>query len=150
MRILVGVDGSESSSEALRWALAEARRWGPEAEVQAEFVYAPDVALGPYGLDFRAINDEIARNRAGRALSRAVRRATGPDFAEVKLTRHLGTGHAGPALVKESEHADLLVVGSRGHGRVAGTLIGSVSLHCVTKAHCPVVVVRSRHQPTQS
>jgi nucleotide-binding universal stress UspA family protein len=45
-------------------------------------------------------------------------------------------------LVNESEGADLLVVGNRGHGAFHGMLLGSVSIHCVTNATCPVVVVR--------
>lgn len=56
-------------------------------------------------------------------------------------------GHAAPALIAASEHADLLVVGSRGHGAFAGMLLGSVSQHCVTNAACPVVVVR--HRPSE-
>jgi nucleotide-binding universal stress UspA family protein len=47
-------------------------------------------------------------------------------------------------LVKESESADLLVVGSKGHGAFTGMLIGSVSQHCVQDARCPVVVVRKK------
>jgi nucleotide-binding universal stress UspA family protein len=45
---------------------------------------------------------------------------------------------------EESRQADLLVVGHRGHGAFTGMLLGSVSMHCVTNAACPVVVVRSR------
>ena len=53
-------------------------------------------------------------------------------------------GHPAPLLVKASSGADLLVVGSRGHGEFAGMLLGSVSEHCVTNAHCPVLVLRDR------
>jgi len=52
-------------------------------------------------------------------------------------------GHPAMVLVNESESADLLVVGSRGHGAFHGMMLGSVSIHCVTSATCPVVVVRS-------
>jgi nucleotide-binding universal stress UspA family protein len=51
-------------------------------------------------------------------------------------------GHPAPVLIQESSGADLLVVGSRGHGEFIGMLIGSTSEHCVANAHCPVVVVR--------
>ena len=51
-------------------------------------------------------------------------------------------GHPALVLVEESQHADLLVVGNRGHGAFTGMLVGSVSIHCVTNAACPVVVVR--------
>jgi nucleotide-binding universal stress UspA family protein len=45
-------------------------------------------------------------------------------------------------LIGESKEADLLVIGHRGHGAFAGMLVGSVSIHCVTHASCPVVVIR--------
>jgi nucleotide-binding universal stress UspA family protein len=51
-------------------------------------------------------------------------------------------GHPAVALVGASEGAQLLVVGCRGHGEFAGMLLGSVSEHCVTNAHCPVLVMR--------
>jgi nucleotide-binding universal stress UspA family protein len=56
----------------------------------------------------------------------------------------IGYGHPAPVLIEESQHADLLVVGHRGHGAFTGMLVGSVSLHCVSNAACPVVVVRGR------
>jgi nucleotide-binding universal stress UspA family protein len=52
-------------------------------------------------------------------------------------------GHPAQALVEASREADLLVVGHQGHGGFAGMLVGSVSIHCVTGAFCPVVVVRA-------
>jgi nucleotide-binding universal stress UspA family protein len=52
-------------------------------------------------------------------------------------------GRPAMVLVEASERADLLVVGSRGHGEFAGMLLGSVSEHCVTNAHCPVLVLRA-------
>jgi nucleotide-binding universal stress UspA family protein len=51
-------------------------------------------------------------------------------------------GHPSQVLVEKSKTADLLVVGNRGHGAFTGMLVGSVSIHCVTNAVCPVVVVR--------
>jgi nucleotide-binding universal stress UspA family protein len=53
-------------------------------------------------------------------------------------------GRAADVLVEASRGADLLAVGSRGHGEVAGLLVGSVSEHCATHAHSPVLVVRDR------
>jgi nucleotide-binding universal stress UspA family protein len=51
-------------------------------------------------------------------------------------------GHPAPVLVEASRGAELLAIGSRGHGELAGVLLGSVSEHCVTHAHCPVLVLR--------
>ena len=67
-----------------------------------------------------------------------VRRAR-PDIAVVP---RVVQGHPAPVLVEASQGAELLVLGSRGHGEFAGMLLGSVSEHCVSHAHCPVLVVR--------
>jgi len=64
----------------------------------------------------------------------------------IEIEGEVVEGHPAPVLVNESADADLLVVGSRGHGEFVGMLIGSVSEHCVSNAHCPVVVVRDRAQ----
>ena len=66
-------------------------------------------------------------------------RAEHPDLV---VDASLVNGHPAPALVEASKEADLLVVGSRGHGEFVGMLIGSVSTYCVTNAHCPVLVHR--------
>ena len=59
------------------------------------------------------------------------------------MEARLINGHPAPVLVEASKGADLLVVGSRGHGEFVGMLIGSVSEYCVTNAHCPVLVHRA-------
>ncbi len=64
------------------------------------------------------------------------------DHPEVTIDLTVEEGHPAPVLVTASKGASLLVVGSRGHGEFAGMLIGSVSEHCVTNAHCPVLVLR--------
>jgi nucleotide-binding universal stress UspA family protein len=61
----------------------------------------------------------------------------------LRTTGHVINGYPGPALVVASSDADLLVVGSRGHGELIDILLGSVGMHCVTHAHCPVLVYRS-------
>jgi nucleotide-binding universal stress UspA family protein len=61
---------------------------------------------------------------------------------EVTIVSLVVEGHAAAVLVERSEGADLLVVGTRGHGRFTGMLLGSVSEHCVIHARCPVLVVR--------
>jgi nucleotide-binding universal stress UspA family protein len=56
--------------------------------------------------------------------------------------KHTAYGHPAQALIEASKEADLLVVGRHGRGAFTGMLLGSVSIHCVTGAFCPVVVVR--------
>jgi len=55
-------------------------------------------------------------------------------------------GHPAPTLIDASQGAELLVVGSRGHGAFVGMLLGSVSEHCVSHAQCPVGVVRHKRE----
>ena len=61
----------------------------------------------------------------------------------VEIERRVVEGAPGAVLVEESRGADLLVVGSRGHGGFAGLLLGSVSQQCAHHAECPVVIVRA-------
>jgi nucleotide-binding universal stress UspA family protein len=65
----------------------------------------------------------------------------------VTLENRIVEGHPAEALVEASRHADLLVVGSRGHGAFSGMLLGSVSQHCATHAASPVVIYRDRPDP---
>ncbi len=77
-----------------------------------------------------------------RAVADPVATALRAEFPTVDVTNRLVEGHPAEVLVDASRHAVLLVVGSRGHGAFAGMLLGSVSEHCVTHAHCPVLVYR--------
>jgi nucleotide-binding universal stress UspA family protein len=61
---------------------------------------------------------------------------------DLDVERSLVPGNPSEVLVDESRGASLLVVGARGRGGFRGMLLGSVSIHCVQQAHCPVVVVR--------
>jgi nucleotide-binding universal stress UspA family protein len=143
-RIVVGVDGSEHSIEGLSWALEEARarQW----DVEAVITWTMPVMADAYGggamaaIDFGAVAD-AARQTLEAAVTSA---CPGPD-ERAAITRTVVEGSAGHVLVEASRHADLLVVGSRGHGGFAGLLLGSVSSQCVHHAHCPVTVVRGDH-----
>jgi nucleotide-binding universal stress UspA family protein len=75
-------------------------------------------------------------------LEEAIQKAS----VDVEIERAVREGHASLVLVNESHVADLLVVGSRGHGAFHGMLLGSVSQHCATSSACPVVVVRARQE----
>ena len=68
----------------------------------------------------------------------------------VSVSRQVVRGHPANVLVEASRGADLLVVGSRGHGTVVGMLLGSVSHHCVLHAECPVVVTHTASEPRRS
>lgn len=136
-RIVVGVDGSAASIKALEWAVDQAARTGAKIEaVQAWEVptmYGTGMMVLPGGEEF----DRSARN----SLEAAVNGVLG-GRRDVEVEFHTVGGHPAKALIDMAEGADLLVVGSRGHGGFVGSLIGSVSHYCVNHAGCPVVVVR--------
>ncbi len=128
--IVIGVDGSEPSHRALRWALNEAR-------LRDDVV----VVVHAYERRMQEEQDTHARQQAEGVIQRALDGAGwGVDGPVVKRLTVARDG--AKTLVEMSAHADLLVVGSRGHGGFAGLLLGSVSQHCTHHAHCPVVVIR--------
>lgn len=139
-RIVVGVDGSEASIKALEWAITQARHTGAKVEaVQAWEVpamYGTGMMVLPGGEEFDA--------GARKSLENSVNRALGAR-RDVEIEPHTVSGHAAKVLIDMAEGADLLVVGSRGHGGFVGALMGSVSHYCVSHAECPVVVVRHSH-----
>ncbi|MEO8222492.1 MAG: universal stress protein [Specibacter sp.] len=134
--ILVGVDGSESSIEALRQGVKLAVALG--ARVKAVTCWnTPTVYQVPYSLgsvDFKGVAQEI--------LDKAIERAFGLDWPE-NLTTDLIQGSARPTLIEASRDATLLVLGRRGFGGFTGLLMGSVSSACAAHAHCPVVIVHA-------
>ncbi|WP_460955443.1 universal stress protein [Parasphingorhabdus pacifica] len=133
-RVVVGVDGSEPSRAALRWAVWHAGLLdGGVTALTAwnfESVHSPDV---PPGTDFT--------HAVEHALSAAVESSL-PAGSTTEVWERVERGHAATALLDAARDADVLVVGSRGHGGFMGALLGSVSQYCVTHASCPVVVVR--------
>ena len=141
-RIVVGVDGSPSSVAALRWAVAEATVTGDT--VEAIMVWQYPIAADGYGWAPVFIDERVNLEAyAEKTLSEAVDLAISPD-CPVAVERRVVEGYASTELVAESAHADLLVVGSRGHGTFADALIGSTSQNCAHHAKCPVVIVRSQ------
>jgi nucleotide-binding universal stress UspA family protein len=81
--------------------------------------------------------EETARTLLARAIAQA------DEDGPIAVEQVVDQGSPAAVLIDRSHDADLLVVGTRGHGGFAGMLLGSVSAHCVHHAHCPVVVVRS-------
>jgi len=134
--IVVGVDGSECSKDALRWAARQAEFTG--ATMDAVLAWEFPVFYGWAPADSQDL--DFARF-AEQTLAQAVDDVFGPDHPGWLRTRVV-EGHAAQVLVVASAEADLLVVGSRGHRRFAGALLGSVSTYCVHHAHCPITVIR--------
>ena len=131
-RIVVGVDGSPASIRALKWALDQAALTGAAVEAINAWQY-PQVL----GSQAPAIGFNFSAN-AKQILQNAVE-SVGASIESV--TTRTVLGHPVQVLVDASEGADLLVVGSRGHGGFVGMLLGSVSGQVSTYAQCPTVIV---------
>jgi nucleotide-binding universal stress UspA family protein len=140
-RVLVGIDGSEGSRHALRYAADEARAHDATLAVLLAYrVPPPPVPLGsPASLPWRT--DREWREDAERLLRETVRDTLG-DRPEVPLSTSVVEDQPVRALLAAAHDDDLLVVGTRGHGGFAGMLLGSVSQHLAAHAPCTVAVVR--------
>lgn len=134
--IVVGVDGSDASIEALRQAQSLAVPLSATVVALASWDYPPVydgyVAMGIDDFDVRA--GEILQEAVGKAFG-----AEKPANVETRLVQ----GHPRHTLIEASRDADMLVLGRRGHGGFGGLLLGSVSSALVAHAHCPVLVVHA-------
>lgn len=137
-RVVVGIDGSDASLDALRWALRQAQLTNSELEAVTTWNIPNQYA--------ELVADEINWDGNARSLLEDSLAAIGNE-GDVKIIRTVAEGHPAAVLTAATMDADLLVVGSRGHGGFAGMLLGSVSVHVSAHAHCPVVVIR--HQDPQ-
>jgi nucleotide-binding universal stress UspA family protein len=141
--IVVGVDGSEGSLEALRWAADEARLRG--AKLVAVHAWSAPYAPAMPGIGEPAalpVDRTVVQQAADEALEASLREA-GVTREGIELERAVIEDSPAYALLDQAEDADLLVVGSRGHGRIAGALLGSISQQVAQHAPCPVVIVRA-------
>jgi nucleotide-binding universal stress UspA family protein len=137
--VVVGVDGSDPSVAALSWASRYGAATG--ATVRAVRVWHYPTAAGlPPGKTPEPVESEV-EGWVRDELSQAVAKAN-PDSAAQVETK-IVYGHPAEALIDESRGESLLVLGHRGHGGFAEALTGSIVIHCVNHAACPVVVVRS-------
>ncbi len=141
--IIVGVDGSAPSIAALRRAAEIAAALG--VPLQAITTWEYPVMLDAY----YPIADWSPQAVAEKILADAVTEAF-PDSPPPGLTQTVLQGPAARVLIELSEHASMLVLGSRGHGGFAGLLLGSVSAACAAHAHCPVLVMHSPKAPDNS
>jgi nucleotide-binding universal stress UspA family protein len=146
-QIVVGVDGSAASYEALRWAAAESRLRDAGLAAVHVWSFVPPMPIGDPGMIPMPAGDYGGQLEAEQAAAEAELRAAladaFPSGAPVEIESKLLEGDAAEQLVSEAEGADLLVVGSRGRSGIASVLLGSVSRHVVSHALCPVVVVKS-------
>lgn len=143
--VLVGVDGSDGAGPALRFAAATAARCGAPLKVIAAWT-SPELVSPGYGGVVGAELVEHARRYARDSADAAADagRSTHPDLdVQVEVVRR----RAAAALTSASADAAMVVVGARGHGRVAGLFLGSVSHATIHRASCPVVVVRADPTP---
>jgi nucleotide-binding universal stress UspA family protein len=136
--VVVGVDGSDPSVAALSWASRYGAATG--ATVRAVRVWHYPTAAGlPPGKTPEPVETEV-EGWVRDELSQAVTKANPDSSAQVETK--IVYGHPAQALIDESRGESLLVLGHRGHGGFAEALTGSIVIHCVNHAACPVVVVR--------
>src|ERR1700738_4217701 len=125
-KIVVGVDGSEGSKRALRWALDEAALRGDRLEVICAWTFPPYFGTPGLVLPPDAVTPADA---AQMTLTELVAQVAGPE-PSVEIQTVAVEGGAARVLIDHASDASLLVVGNRGHGAVAGALLGSVRLAC--------------------
>jgi nucleotide-binding universal stress UspA family protein len=137
--VVVGVDGSAESVAALAWAARYASATGARVQALLAWHYPGVVGEPPVEKIPETVHAQTeSQERA--TLDEAVAKAIPGQPAGVETS--IGYGHPAEVLINASKEADLLVVGSHGHRPFTSMLLGSVSLHCVTGAFCPVVVIR--------
>jgi nucleotide-binding universal stress UspA family protein len=144
--IVVGVDHSEGAKAALRFALKEATLRQATLRVVHAWRYASIGATGfegsypALGADIKAIRDAAERDLDA-TLQEAI-----PETGAIEIERRVVEDRPAAALVDESRGAEMVVVGSRGHGGFAGLLLGSVSQQVAHHAACPVVIVHKKRE----
>jgi nucleotide-binding universal stress UspA family protein len=134
-RILVGVDGSDSSVEALLHGARLAAAFDAPLEVITAWQSPSSMASG-----FSPAPDWSPEEDSKLVAIAAIEEAF-QGSPPARLTWSTHAGRAAGVLIEASRDASMLVVGSRGHGGLVGMLLGSVSSACAEHAHCPVLVV---------
>lgn len=143
-QVVVGVDGSAASQAALRWAVDEARLRG--ASVTVIYAWQLPLEYGMYeGMVIADGAPEELEKAADRFAHDTVAAVVGEDES-VPITVSLRHGTPSKVLAEASRDADLIVVGAEGHNAFTGMLLGSVSLHLVHHAACPITIVRPEAQ----
>lgn len=135
-RVVVGIDGSEASYEALDWAAEEARVRGATLGIIHAW-HTPFSAASPYGGSF---DPSVLDDSARAVLDAAVERVDAAALTK-PLDAVLAVGRAAPVILDASKRANLVVLGARGRGGFAELVLGSVSHSVVHHSSCPVVIV---------
>ena len=144
-RILVGVDGSDGSLRALRWAVEE-------AAFRHAVVVAAVVWQSPYDFLFDAdgaylpVDEGHLVEAARDTLTKAIA-TVAAEHPDVRIEPLVIEGDPAETLCEQASNADLLVVGSRGHGTFGGLLLGSVSSKCAHHCRRPVLIVPKEDRP---
>lgn len=133
--ILVGIDGTEESLDALTWAIKEADL--RDTEVRAIMAY--DI---PWTIVFSGSYTEADYRRGFDKIFQEIVHRVEADHPGAKLDMELVKRKPALALVEASEDAEMLVVGSHSYGPLKGFHVGSVASYCASHAHCPVVIHR--------
>jgi nucleotide-binding universal stress UspA family protein len=136
-RIVVGVDGSEGSKRALRWAARQAGLTGAVVEAVIAWHFPAFLSWAPA----TPADDYDIAGIARQVLTQTLREVFG-STPPARLRTRVVEGHPAQVLMEASDGAELLVVGSRGYGGFADALLGSVSTYCVHHAQCPLTIIR--------
>jgi nucleotide-binding universal stress UspA family protein len=138
--IIVGVDGSEGSRLALRWAVAEAQRSGGAVKAVTAWYWQ-----GLEGDMLAVTNPREQEQHAERISAREVDAVVAEFGSETPVAREVVEGVPVRVLIDASRRARMLVLGSHGHGRLHRAVLGSVSDECARQALCPVVIIPGPH-----
>lgn len=139
-RIVVGVDGSGHSQDALRWGAHLAAIYGAQLDAVTAWEYPASYGWAAVPQDWNPGKD------MQEVLQDTVHKVFG-DQPPAGLTLHVGEGSAAKVLIDAAAGATMLVVGSRGHGGFAGLLLGSVSGNVAEHATCPVLIIHGDELP---
>lgn len=132
-RIVVGVDGSENSKRAIAWAAEQAKLRGATLHVLHSWTFPPATT----GDDGRPHAD--LKGVAKSVLDEAI--ATLGSDPGIEVEREIAEDLPAQALIRASEGAEMVAVGSRGRGGFTGLLLGSVSQQVAQHARCPIVII---------
>ncbi len=141
--IVVGVDGSPGSHQALRWAVTEAHRHGGAVQAITAWHWQ-----GLEGAMLAATNPREQHDHAQRINTHEIDTITAEYGSATPITRTIVEGIPVRVLIDASTHARMLVLGSHGHNHLHHAILGSVTDECARQAHCPVVIIPPPHTQT--